>query len=135
MAAGSTSACLTNTTTETQPARFVDTQDKWVRAQVYDGKVSGRAAHCVSTPQTSCTDGASGGNPGSVWIKSDGSRIVAGPGSQVSNVSSRPQAYGLVYIDKNGTYNTLDPNGDTSLSWASIACYSSVLASPISTLG
>ena len=135
MAAGSTSACLTQTSTSTPPARFVDTQDKWFRAQVYDGKSGGKAAHCVTTPQNSCIDGTGGGNVGSVWIKSDGSRIVAGPGTQVSNVSSRPQAYGLVYVDQSGTVNTLDPNGNTSLSYASIVCYNSILGARISTLG
>jgi len=132
-AVASTLACFN--TSGTAPTRFVDTQDKWFRSQVYDGTNSGRASHCVSTPQNVCTNGAGGAPAGSVWVKNDGTRFVAGPGNQVNNVTSQPKSYGLVYVDRQGTINTLDPNGNTSLSYASIACYNSILGSRISTLG
>lgn len=133
-AAASTLACF-NTTSTSAPARFVDTQDKWYRAQVYDGKNGGNMAHCVSTPQNSCTNGNGGAPSGSVWVRNDGSRFVAGSGNNVNNVTTKPKSYGLVYVDQNGSVNTLDPNGNTSLSYASLACYNSILGARISKLG
>ncbi|MEP7276859.1 MAG: hypothetical protein ABI812_10920 [Betaproteobacteria bacterium] len=134
IAAASSTHCL-NTAAGTPPQRFTGSQDKWFRAQVYDGKATGKSAHCVTTPQTTCTDGNGGGQPGSIWVKDDGSRMMAGPGNDVKNVTSAPKSYGLVYVDQQGTVNTLDPNGNPALSYASIACYNSVLGTRISKLG
>jgi len=133
-AAASTLACV-NTNLASEPTRFTPGPDKWYRSQVYDGKVSGQAAHCVSTPQNACSDGNGGGQIGSVWVKNDNSRIVAGPGTQVNNVTSKPTSYGLVYVDQKGTISTLDPTGKTGVGYASLLCVNSMIGASISKLG
>ena len=133
-AAASTLACV-NTNLASEPTLFAAVPDKWYRAQVYDGKVSGNAAHCVSTPQNSCLDGNGGGQTGSVWVKDDGTRFVAGPGNVVNNVTSKPSSYGLVYVDQQGTISTLDPTGKTGVGYASLLCVNSIIGASISKLG
>jgi hypothetical protein len=134
VAAASTLACLANQPTTTAQ-RFTSTSDKWARVQVYDGKVKGDAAHCVNTPQASCTYGSGKAKDGSIWVENDGTRMTAGPFTTVNNVSQQPKSYGLVYVDRNGTIVTLDPNGDTSLVNTTTSCMNSVIGSQISKLG
>ena len=115
-------------------ARFTSTTDQYYRLPVYEGKAKGHTVHCVNTPQTACTDGAGKVADSSVWIGGDGSRMVAGPYSQV-NLSSGQKAYGLVYIDKKGTIATLDPNGNPDLFFATTAAVESIMGASFSKLG
>jgi len=116
-------------------ARFTSTTDQYYRLPVYEGKTKGNIVHCVNTPQTSCTDAAAkDATDSSIWIANDGTRMVAGPYSQV-NVSGGKKAYGLVYIDKKGTIATLDPNGNPDLFYATTAAVESIMGANFSKLG
>jgi hypothetical protein len=116
------------------PVSAID--DNWFRAKVYVGKQGSATAYCVMANQSSCIDP---GNPakgadGSVWMV-NGQRMIAGPGVNITNVSSTPQAYGLVYVNQEGTINTLDQNGSQTLQPVADSCWNSLIGGRISNLG
>lgn len=117
------------------PNRFTAGDDGWYRSQVYDGKFGSEKAHCVSSPQSACVDSSGKAKDGSVWMVDDGSRVTSGPYSQVTNVSSGPKSYGLVYVDQQGTVSTHDPNGKPGLNYVADSCWNSILGGRISKLG
>lgn len=119
------------------PTRFMSAPDKYYRMPVYDAKTKqgNNTVHCVNTPQSKCTDGNGQAPDGSVWVQNDGTRSVAGPFSQVKNVTGSQKTYGLVYVDKKGSIITLDPNGDTSLTYCTTSGMNSIIGAQISKLG
>jgi len=117
----------------TPPQRFTTADDAWRRYPVYKGKFHSDGAYCVTLPQSSCASGADG-QTGSVWI-SNGTRIVNGPGSQITNVGSTQSNYGLVYVNQQGTIKVLDPNGDLSLRPVLASCWTSMVGTSMSKLG
>jgi hypothetical protein len=150
-AAASSLRCLINGT-ETPPARFTPAEDNWVRAKVYVGKSDdGRAAYCVSAPQNACisTLDADKGADGSVWIVMDrgvwgvgpgvsqvyGSRVIAGPNTQITNVRRANPAYGTIFVDEQGTFMTLDPNGRQDLRPVAQSCFTSLIGGRTTKLG
>ena len=76
--------------------------------------------------------------PGSVWIV-NGQRVIAGnPGANLGqhrSVSSAPQAYGLVYVNRKAQINTLDRNGRSTLRSVADSCWNSIMGGRISQLG
>jgi hypothetical protein len=117
-------------------ARFSMTNDEWLRKQVYTGMGGGHPAFCAMSNQAACIDPA---NPtkaaaGSVWIV-NGERIVAGAGVSIDQVSAAPQAYGLVYVDQQGTMATLDPDRSNRLRPVREPCWNSIIGGRISPLG
>lgn len=123
---------------QTAPAAVTSTRDTWYRAPVYVGEYNGTKAYCVSSPQTDCAPG-SGASPsarlvepqasraqeGSDWIV-NGTRVTAGPGTQITNVGQTPRQYALVYVDQTGTISTLDPTKAGNMNWVSASCWASV---------
>ena len=118
--------------------RFTASSDAWVRKKVYAGKLANNTADCVTWNQASCVNPLSPDKAadGSIWI-SNGTRVVAGPGSNIAHLSSAPTPYGLVYVDAKGVIQpTLDPNGNPSLKPATTSCAASLgLSSAKSLLG
>ena len=134
-AATSALACWDNARAGTAPTRFTALDDKWYRLQVYDGKYQGNAVHCVSSPQTACVGSGSIAKDGSIWISEGGNRVTAGMGTTVNQVTSAPKSYSLVYVNREGTISTLDPNGQLGLSVSTDSCWTSVMGGRISQLG
>jgi hypothetical protein len=128
-------ACWDKAQEGTAPQRFVGVDDQWYRAQVYDGNYKGATVHCVTSPQSACVDSGSIAKDGSVWVSDSGVRVQAGLGDTINQVSSAPQSYGLVYVDKQGTISTLDPYNQTGLSYCSDSCWTSIMGGRISQLG
>jgi hypothetical protein len=135
-AAASVLHCVATSGTATPASRFTTHADAWTRKQVYMGKYTSDTAYCVTWNQSSCVNAL---NPdkaadGSVWIHNN-VRMVSGPNQTVAKVGSKPQAYGLVYVDTKGTITTLDPNGNPNLYAASGSCMASMLGGAKSLLG
>ncbi len=134
-AAASTLHCV-DTAAPTTALRFTTHADAWTRKQVYIGKLTNDTAYCVTWNQSSCVNALTPNKAadGSVWIHNN-VRMVSGPNQTVGNVGSKPQAYGLVYVDAKGTITTLDPNGNPNLYGASGSCYASMMGGAKSLLG
>jgi hypothetical protein len=99
--------CTANTSTSAAATKFSLTDDTWYRKQVYQGKNSGAYVYCIMNPQSGCIAGSNAAD-GSTWIKADAvTKLVSGPGNQVTNTGMGP--YGLVYVSSDGKYITLDP--------------------------
>jgi hypothetical protein len=71
---------------------------------------------------------------GSIWIV-NGERIVAGAGIPIEQVSAGSHAYGLVYVDQQGTMATLDPDRSQHLRPVREPCWNSIIGGRISPLG
>lgn len=140
-AAASNRLCWTHQS-EPTPARFTPSSDTWYRAPVYVGDHNGTPAYCVSPRQSECADGATDSvrtNPpaslvgpqagnareGSAWIV-NGTRVTAGPGTQITNVGRGPPQYALVYVDQTGTISTLDPTRAGNVNAVTFSCWASV---------
>ena len=117
----------------TPPQRFTTADDAWRRYPVYKGKYHSDDAYCVTPAQSSCASGGNG-QTGSVWI-SNGTRIVDGPSSQITNVGSTQSNYGLVYVNQDGSVQTLDPNGALNLRPVFDSCWTSMVGTSTSKLG
>jgi hypothetical protein len=119
-----------------EAARFSMMNDEWLRKQVYTGMGGGHPAYCAMSNQAACIDPAqpSKAAQGSVWII-NGERIVAGAGIEIDQVSASPQAYGLVFVDQQGTIATLDPERTADLRPVKEPCWTSMLGGRVSNLG
>ena len=139
---------------ETPPVRFTPAEDNWVRAKVYVGDNDGHAAYCVNTPQNACISrlDANNGADGSVWIVNRGrttagfgvvdgpsqvygTRMIAGPTVKITGVRRANPAYGTVFVDEQGTFITLDPNGNPDLRPVAQSCWTSILGGRTAKLG
>ena len=118
-----------------EAARFSMANDEWLRKQVYTG-MGGGTAYCAMSNQAACIDPAhpTKAAQGSVWIV-NGERIVAGAGIEIDQVSASPQAYGLVFVDQQGTIATLDPERTADLRPVKEPCWTSMLGGRVSNLG
>ncbi len=145
-AVSSTLACWAKQPTSA-PARFTTAPDNWYRSEVYVGDHKASGAYCVSDRQENCIGPALGnheidprgasaneGREGSAWIV-DGTRGTAGPMLRVTNVRPSHKAYGLVYVDQEGTISTLDPKLGSNLNPVAGTCWTSILGGRISKLG
>jgi len=140
---GSNQLGLATTQQATAPSRFASHSDTWFRSTTYSGNYEGRQAHCVTSPQNSCIDPLQPGQggAGSTWITNGGRlstydvRVVVGHGNQVTNVGQQPPMQGLVYVNQNATFATLDPNGRTGLQPAQLSCMTSMIAGRTLNLG
>ena len=127
-------------------APFTTADDGFLRSQVYVGKQGSNVAYCVMPRQAgnpaACVSAVdpTKAAPGSVWIV-NGQRVVAGnpadpiPGVNIVQVSSAPQPYGLVYVNREGQIATLDRNGDLTLRSVADSCWNSIMGGRISQLG
>jgi hypothetical protein len=149
VAASSQMACWA-TEPQATPIRFSSDSDSWLRSTVYGGDYDGHQAYCVTSPQNSCIDPLhpGKGGDGSAWIFNRARttagmggpsaydvRFVVGQGNQVTNVGSAPSAQGLVYVDRNATLATLDPNGKSFLHPVTASCWTSMLGGRTTPLG
>jgi hypothetical protein len=119
------------------PAPITPVDDTWFRAKVYVGEMKGAPAYCVMANQSACVDPSNPGKAadGSVWMV-NGQRVICGnPDVYIHKVSATPQAYGLVYVNQEGTINTLDRNGSNTVLPVADSCWTSIIGSRISTLG
>jgi hypothetical protein len=134
-AAASVLSCAANAAPPSA-SRFTTHADTWTRKQVYMGKLANDTAYCVTWNQSSCVNALSPdkASDGSVWIHNN-ARMVSGPNQTVVKLGSKPQAYGLVYVDAKGTITTLDPNGNPDLHAASGSCAASMFGGVKSLLG
>lgn len=128
-AAASSLRCLA---TNEPHARFVDTQDQWVRAQVPVGSYNTRTAYCVTSPSASCLDGSHNGMPGSNWVV-DGNTMTVGLGTNVQGQNKT--SYGLVYVDQTGSIMTINPGNDGNLTPVTKSCWTSVIGNGTTPLG
>ncbi len=108
--------------------RFTLAGDEWLRKRVYYGSSAGQPAFCAMDDQYACIDpkNPNNGAEGSVWIV-NGSRVTVGPAVAITQVSSTPHAYGLVYVDQHGTVARLDPEVTHQLRPVTGACWASIL--------
>jgi hypothetical protein len=92
-------------------ARFIPATDGWLRKRVYFGRSAGQAAYCTMSDQNMCVDFAdpTKAAQGSVWYV-NGQRVTVGPGTTIDQVTQGVPAFGLVYVDQQGTIATLDPD-------------------------
>lgn len=135
---------------QTLPLRFASGPDTWFRSTTYSGNYDGHPAHCVTSPQNHCVDALQPNKAenGSAWIMNRGRttagmggpsmydvRVVVGQGTQVTNVGQVPPMQGLVYVDKNATFATLDPNGRTFLHPVTASCWTSMISGRTVSLG
>ena len=146
VAAHSAMACWAHEP-QTPPVRFTRGSDDWVRSTVYSGDYAGYQAHCVTSPQRPCNtpplhpDKIDEAGDGTVWIVNSGGpsgydyRVIAGPNNQVTKVGRTPPAQGLVYVDRDATFATLDPNGRPFLRPVTASCWASALAGRTTQLG
>jgi hypothetical protein len=120
---------------ETQRFSMVD--DGWLRKQVYTGQSGGQPAYCAMTSQAGCLDPTDPTKAavGSTWIV-HGERVVVGAGGvTIEHVGAAPQAYGLVYVNQEGTVTTLDPDRSLRLRPVRQPCWNSILGGRVSILG
>lgn len=119
-----------------EAARFSMVGDEWLRKQVYTGIGGGHPAYCAMSNQALCIDPAHPAKAaqGSIWIV-NGDRVVAGLGVEIDQVSAAPQAYGLVFVDQDGTIATLDPERTADLRPVKEPCWTSMLGGRVSNLG
>ena len=112
------------------------THDEWLRKDVYYGLHQGMPAYCAMEDQATCIEPMRPGTAaiGSVWIV-DGARVVVGPQTSITQVSSGPQGYALVYVDQEGTIATLDPDTMKDVQPVRETCWTSILGGRISPLG
>jgi hypothetical protein len=111
------------------PQQFTTHEDGWVRAIVREGDQGSMTAYCVSSRQSDCVDGFNADHAG------DGSRwLVTGTGDRMTATDFSPvrlhnrRAYGLVYVDSEGTIATLDPTSHPGLSPVTQSCWTSLAA-------
>lgn len=93
--------------------RLSMTKDEWLRKEVYYGVSNGRPAYCALDEQANCIEPYHPGKAatGSVWII-DGDQVTVGPDVSITQISSKPEAYALVYVDRDGlivTVNSTSP--------------------------
>jgi hypothetical protein len=102
--------------------------DDYLRAPVYVGSYDGLPAHCVMENQQYCMDpmDPTTAAEGSVWIAGE-ERIVVNKAQKrvVTQISSSPQGYGLIFVNQEGTIATFDPQTSglqpvTQVCWISI---------------
>jgi hypothetical protein len=102
--------------------------DDYLRAPVYVGSYDGLPAHCVMENQQYCMDpmDPTTAAEGSVWIAGE-ERIVVNKAQKrvVTQISSSPQGYGLIFVNQEGTIATFDPQTSglqpvTQVCWASM---------------
>lgn len=119
-----------------EATRFSLVNDGWLRKQVYTGNSGGYPAYCAMSDQTACVDpmDPTKAAPGSTWIV-NGDRVTAGLGFKIDQVAPSPEAYGLVYVDQQGTIATLDPERSADLRPATASCWTSMMGGRVSTLG
>ena len=116
-----------------QPTRFTPQDDNWVRAQVNVAAYENRPAYCITTPGNSCVDINNQAAPGSRWVV-DGNTMTAGLQNNLQVLNER--SYGLVYVDRTGSVQTLDTHaGAASLTPVTDSCWTSVLGGRTSSLG
>jgi len=122
------------------PAVTMD-HDEWLRKEVYYGRINGVVAFCAMKDQADCIDPANPAKPalGSIWMV-DGDRITVSDPDSVKQISAGPQAYALVYVDRDGTIATLDPRNSGSGPVVDVqpvkeSCWTSILGGRPSLLG
>jgi len=153
-AVSSTLACWAADPKSTPP-RFTSGSDTWLRAKVYVGDHDGSTSYCVTSPQNTCKNALQPGQggDGSAWVSFNRtrpmamaagvgpppslgeSRFIVGPGNQVTGIGNTQLAQGLVYVDRNATIATLDPNGNPDLRPVSASCWTSILGGRTTNLG
>ena len=124
---------------------LTDKKDGWLRKSVYHGLYNGKHAYCALDNQGACVDGSKITNlsngqgaqaaSGSVWIVVDGTRVTVGPNVVIAPVSTSASGLALLFVDKNGTNTTLDP--DALGQWYPVkeSCWASILGNGKSMLG
>jgi len=115
------------------------THDEWLRKEVYYGVHDGQPAYCALEEQALCIEPTHPGKAaiGSVWIV-DGERVTVGPQTSITQISSRPQGYALVYVDREGTIATLDRGTMKDMQPVMPVtqnCWTSILGGRVSPLG
>lgn len=113
------------------------THDEWLRKEVYYGVYDGSPAYCTMEDQAGCVDPANPGKAaiGSTWMV-DGWKVTAGPAEKtITQISSKPQAYALVFVDQQGTIATLDPGSLKNVRPVREACWTSIIGDRASMLG
>lgn len=118
-------------------ALFTLQRDGWLRREVYYGVSHGQEAYCAMSDQAACMDKMAPDEAatGSVWIALDGYRFTVTSNAQITRISPRPSAYGLVFVNQEGTIATLDPDGRDDLYPVKETCWSSILGGRGSMLG
>jgi CRP-like cAMP-binding protein len=132
-----TIAQMIGSSRETVSRRFSMVDDGWLRKQVYTGQSGGQPAYCAMTSQAGCLDPTDPTKAavGSTWIV-HGERVVVGAGGvTIEHVGAAPQAYGLVYVNQEGTVTTLDPDRSLRLRPVRQPCWNSILGGRVSILG
>jgi hypothetical protein len=96
---------------DTAPEQFTTQQDGWVRSLVRRGDQNQAMAYCVNADQSQCVDSFNGDHAGagSQWMVADsGNSMTANDFAPVRIRNGR--AYGLVYVNRDGSLASLDPN-------------------------
>ena len=90
---------------------LLDGHDEWLRKQVYTGMGGGHPAYCAMSNQAACIDPAHPDQGGRRAASGSSTASVSSrvSGIEIDQVSASPQAYGLVFVDQQGTIATLDP--------------------------
>ena len=109
------------------PQEFTMWQDHWVRTPVREGDYERQTAYCVSAPQAHCVDNF---NPDHAGAGSEWRVLGAGETMSANDFSPvrlhNRHAYGLVYVDREGTIATLDPHAAPDLSPVTQSCWTSL---------
>jgi hypothetical protein len=124
--AGASLTCVQRNAVGPQPQRVTTAPDQWYRKPVVAGKKGNSMGYCIMDKQGQCPDPfkTTMSAPQSVWYMNGQRSVVSG--GDVKQLGSQPQGYGLVYVDKDGTIATLDPNGNPSLAALTGGCMASV---------
>ncbi len=109
-----------------QVARVTSAPDQWYRKPIVSGKKGNTMGYCIMDKQGDCPDPfkTTMSAPQSVWYTNNQRTVVNG--GDIKQLGSYPKGYGLVYVNKDGTLATLDPNGQPDLAQVSNACIQSV---------
>jgi hypothetical protein len=128
--------CLAKGSLDSQSvSRLTLTKDEWLRKEVYFGVENGHEAYCAMDDQALCLEPMNPSKPaiGSVWIRGS-DRVTVGPQVSITQISSKPQAHALVFVNEDGTIITLDPTAER-MHPVMETCFTSILGGRLSPLG